>query len=218
AVPREVFVERAGHESQNRFLHGNFDLLTLAGVFARIQGRDDAERNAHTGGFIADTEGFRAVRAVVVPGAVRPSRDAVVGCGGVAVIRVRPPLAITARTGIDQPRIETLNRFVVETEALHHAFLIVLEEHVGNRNEPARDFDALFRFQVEHDAFLIYVDPQRFVRVGSGAGLHPEAAKLIALRRLDLDDLGAEMAQKHRAERPGQGVREVDYADILKSA
>ena len=82
-------------------MHRNLDLLALAGALARVQSREDTHRDAHTGGFVADSQRLGPRRAVVFPRCMGPSGDAVVGRCGIAVVRIRPPLAVTARTGVD---------------------------------------------------------------------------------------------------------------------
>ena len=133
-----MLVHRAGHKTKDGFLHRNLDLLALAGALARVQSCENAERDAHPGGFVADSERLGPRRAVVLPRAMGPSGDAVVARRGIAVVRIRPPLAVTARAGVDQPRVERLDRVIVQTESLHHPFLVVLDEHVGVGDEPAR--------------------------------------------------------------------------------
>ena len=124
-------------------MHRNLYLLALAGALARVQSREDAKRDAHTGGFVADAERLGSRRAVVLPRAMGPSGDAVVARCGIAVVRIGSPLAVTARAGVDQPRVERFDRVVVQTESLHHPFLVVLDEHIGAGNEPARQLYSL---------------------------------------------------------------------------
>src|SRR5581483_11497968 len=100
------------------FLHGNFHLLSFARALARVQRGENSQRDAHARRFVADAERLGSLGAVVLPRAVRPARDAVVARRGVAVVGVRPPLAVAARAGVDQPRIQTLDRIVVQAETL----------------------------------------------------------------------------------------------------
>ena len=138
AIAGEMLVHRAGHKTEDGFLHRNFDFLALAAALARVQSREDTKSDAHTGGFVADAECLGSQRAVVLPRAMGPAGDAVVARCGIAVIRVRSPLAVAARASIDQPWVERLDRVIVEIESLHQAFLVVLDEHVGAGDEPAR--------------------------------------------------------------------------------
>src|SRR6516225_2146646 len=107
-----------------------------------MQSGEDAEGDAHASSLIADAECFGSRCSVVLPCAMGPTGDAVVTGGGIAVLRIRAPLAVTARAGVDQPRVQSLDRVVVQTEPLHYAFLIVFDEHVGAGDELAREFDA----------------------------------------------------------------------------
>src|SRR5258708_30191169 len=107
---------------------------------------------------------------------MRPAGDAVVARCGIAVARIGSPLTVTARAGIDQPRVESFDRIVVQTESLHHAFLVVLDEYVGAGNELAGQLDSFLRLYVKHDAFLVDVNPQVLVGIRGSAGLHPYPA------------------------------------------
>ena len=108
-------------------------------MLASVESRENAKSDAHASGFVADAVCLGPRCAVVLPRAMGPSGDAVIASRGVAVGRIRPPLAVTTRAGVDQPRVERFDRVVVQTESFHHTFLVVLDEHVGARNELARN-------------------------------------------------------------------------------
>jgi hypothetical protein len=90
-----------------------------------------------------------------------------------AVIFVRSRLAEAARAGVDQARIDFFQVIVTEAEFFHLSRMIVLDHHIGFGNQLAGQFHAAFGFQIEHDALLIDVDPQEFVGIYFGVGLHP---------------------------------------------
>ena len=49
-------------------------------------------------------------------------------------------------------------------------------------------------------------------------GERPREARHLAAGRLDLDDVGAEVGEQHRAVRPGERLREVDDPHTLERA
>ena len=78
---------------------------------------------------------------------------------------------------------------------------------VGPLHQLERDLQALRRLQVERDvALAALAAEERLAR-------QPHA---VAGDRLDLDDLGAEVADDHRAERPGEVLPEVDEPDTFE--
>src|SRR5262245_9878079 len=143
-VAGEMFVHGAGHKTKDGFLHGNFDLLALAGALARVERRQDPDRDAHTRGFVTNAQRLGAGGTVVFPRAMEPSGDAIVARRRIAVASVGSPLAIAARAGVNQARIEAFDRIVVQTESLHYSFLVILDEHIGTGDEPTSQIDSFF--------------------------------------------------------------------------
>ena len=93
----------------------------------------------------------------------------------------------------------------------------VLDEHVGGRREPAEEVLALGRAQVERDALAAAAfdrPEQRVLAVGvAGVDERPDLAhEVAAARLLDLDDLGALLAEQPGAERRGDARAEVEHA------
>ena len=72
------------------------------------------------------------------------------------------------------------------------------------------------RFEVEDDAAFAAVDGDERGAVRADARAH--LPRGIPFRRLDLDDVGAQIGQLHRAERAGHDLAEVEDADAGKGA
>ena len=76
-------------------------------------------------------------------------------------------------------------------------------------DEPAQDLGALRLLQVDDEALLVAVDAEEIVALAGDEGR--EMPGLVAAAgRLDLQHLGAEIAEALGAERPGQHPRQID--------
>ena len=87
----------------------------------------------------------------------------------------------------------------------------IFHEHVGAGEQPVHGLAVLGLGKIEHDAALAAVE-QREER-GSHAA---ERAGLVADRRLDLDDLGAELRQDHAAGRAHHHMGHLDDPHAVK--
>ena len=131
----------------------------------------------------------------------------------------RPGRAVAADREMDEARVERGEDVVPEPEPGEAVRSEVLDEDVGVGEESAQHVGAGGLLQVEPEAALVAVDREV---VGGGPAsrrsslAHPRrapAAGRVALGRLDLDDVGAEVGQEHRRVRPGEDRRAVDDAD-----
>jgi hypothetical protein len=100
---------------------------------------------------------------------------------------------------------------VVEAQFGHQARTEVLEHHVALLDQFERGRMALGRLDVEHDALFVAVE-----RTEEADAETRQLARLVASRRLDLDDLGAEVGQDHPAGRAHHHVREFDNPHALQ--
>ena len=74
-------------------------------------------------------------------------------------------------------------------------------------------------FQIQHDAALVEVgqqEKQTFFRIRIILEKRRHAAAAFAPRRLDLDDVGAEIAQQARAKRAGDALAEIQDPQIVE--
>ena len=116
---------------------------------------------------------------------------------------------------VDEPRVQGPERLVVEAEPGEAIAPEVLDQDVGVGQQPAQDGRAVRVLEVEAEAALVAVDREE-IGGGPRPGLdradpwRTPAAGRIAVRWLDLDDVGTEVAEEHRAVRPGQDRRAVD--------
>ncbi len=109
------------------------------------------------------------------------------------------------------------HRLVPHAPFLQRASLEILDQNVGGLEQAKDDLAPLRLRKVEHDAALVAIDADE---VGGGVALEGRspATRLVALRWLDLDDLGTMVAEHLRAVRPAEHAREVDHLDTGKGA
>jgi hypothetical protein len=111
---------------------------------------------------------------------------------------------------VNQARVELFQGLVIEAQLLHGLGLEVLAHHVGGGDQPEHRFLALWRVQVQRQAFLVAVEQRK--KAGARA---EQAARVVALGRLDLDHLRAQVAQHHAAGRAHDHVGEFDDAQTV---
>ncbi len=110
---------------------------------------------------------------------------------------------------------------VAEAQAIHDAAAIILDHGVGAVAEPHHKLAAFRAFEVDGDRLLVAVHRREVAAerpqlvVGMVGADDP---RVVAVERLDLDDLRALVGQQHGAERARQHLREVDDADSVEGA
>src|SRR5262249_54834866 len=126
--------------------------------------------------------------------------------------RLGAALAEARDRAVDEPWVLLPERLEAEAQSLHGARPEILQHDVGPGDEPVENGLALRRLQVQREALLAAV--HRHEVRGLAARERWPAARVVALAGLlDLEDLGAHVAQRHRAEWPREHAGEVDDAD-----
>ena len=103
------------------------------------------------------------------------------------------------------------SRSVVAVEAPrgHQAGAEGLDQHVGALAERARELAVAVVREVERDRALVAVEPEVVGRIVAVPRRAPGARVVAAAGALDLDHVGAEVAERHRRERAREHAREV---------
>ena len=176
-----------------------------------------AERALEPGDEVEERDAHLRRRPVRLTGdrhqAAHRLREEVVG-GPIRVGTAEP-----ADAGDDQPRVRGAQRICAEAEPRGRGGAVVVDEQIGIGEQPSEGIAPRIGPQVEHDAALVAVDGRE---VGAAPILRVSpprwtpGARLVALRRLDLHDVRAEIGEEHRRERPGQHAAEVDDADAVE--
>jgi len=90
-----------------------------------------------------------------------------------------------------------------------------VEQHVGALGQAQQDTPGGLLLEIEHDRALVAIDRQ-VERAHVGVAHRAELARCVALGRLDLDDIGAEIAELLRrpgAEHDGRAVHNTNAAE-----
>ena len=125
-------------------------------------------------------------------------------------------LAEARHRAVDDLRIDLLDVLVAEAQPRITPGRKLSMHDVGLGRELLHHRDAVGRLEVERDRALAAVEGDR---MGAVVALElAQRAAPVALRRLDLDDVGAVQRQQHRGMRPGDALREVEHGDAVVRA
>ena len=198
------------------------DMLAFAGALTLAQGGQRRDRGVEPGQHVGDGDAHllrAAARQVVALAgdrhqpAHRLDEEIVARAVGIG-----PGLAEAGDRAVDQPGIDRAQILVAEPVAGEPAALVVLQQDVGGRDQPADDLLSPGRGEVEGDRFLAPIGAVEIGRVGDLAavlgddeGRPPQAGVVAGAGALDLDHLGAEIG--HRLGGPGAGQDAAEIED-----
>jgi hypothetical protein len=124
-------------------------------------------------------------------------------------------LAEAGHRAIDEARVEAAERLIVEAELGESADLEVLNQHVRARREAPHDLATPLGREVGDDRALAAIARVeiggRLLALRVDEGRAP-AARFVALRTLDLDDVGAQIGERLPGRRAREHARELDDA------
>ncbi len=172
----------------------------------------------HPGDDVADRDAHLGRPAALVVGRAGDAHESAHGLDHEVVARAvggGPRRAVAGDREVDERRVQLAQDVVIEAEAGEATRPEVLDEDVAAGQQAAQHLGTVGLVQVERDRALVAVDREvvgRGPRVVGGVadpGWAPATGR-IALGRLDLDDVGAEIAEEHRAVRAGEDRRRVD--------
>ncbi len=128
---------------------------------------------------------------------------------------IRSVVAVADQADVDEPRVDFAHVVVAELEPAHRRQPDVVNQHIGALAQPQQRRARRRLFQVEDDAALVAVE-LKIHRAHPGVLAGAALAHQIALRRLDLDDVGAVIRQNLRGVRAQHHRRKIDNAQSLK--
>src|SRR5258708_31969216 len=103
----------------------------------------------------------------------------------------------------------------MDAEGCHRPRTVILDYDVCRPREPRKGVASTRRLQVNDDAAFAAVDGVEAGTVAADSARH--LARRVARRRLDFDDVGAEVREQHRAERTGHYLGDVEDAKASES-
>src|SRR5439155_1293987 len=222
---REIVGVLVREQRDLRVEEREIELLPDTALLAVRKRGADRDRGVHPGDDVGDGNA----------GALRPAARRIVGLAGDAhhpahaldhevvagALAVRAGLAEARDRAVDEARIDLLQVFVGKAVAREVAELVVLDEHVRDLRELARELLPLGLGDVERDRFLAAVGRGvvgRVLAVAPVPVLHPgrtESARVVArARTLDLDHVGAEIGEVLPRPGAGEHARKIEYADV----
>ena len=131
-------------------------------------------------------------------------------------LAVRTRLAEARDARINHPRCKLRDDLRPEPPGLHRSRAKVLQQDVGRQQELAHDRSPFLAMQIERDAALVAREAAP-PKAGAVFELTP-AAQRIPAQRLDLDYVGAEVAEQAAGERASEQLTQLEDAQPLERA
>ena len=205
------------------------DVLADAGAVARLYGGQDGGARIHAGEYVgqrhADLDRARAFFAVGPAGDAHQAAHALHQEVIAGALGVRPGLAEAGDRAVDQARIDSEQRGVVEAVLGEAADLEVLDHHVAAFGEFAHQRLSCGAGEIDGNRFLVAVRAQKVGRVAGVLTVAvfqerraPQTRVVATAGALDLDDFGAKVAQRLAGPGAGEHARQVQDAQVRQRA
>ena len=136
--------------------------------------------------------------------------------GEAGAVLVGAFLSVARDAHHDEVGVDGLERVGPQAPLLHGARPEILAQDIGLGDQPLEERRALGLAQVEGDRLLVALLREPGVAVAPLAGRAELAQRVAEPRLLDLDDLGAELAEHGGGKRPRDEGREVDNPDAVE--
>ena len=149
-------------------------------------------------------------------GQVRQPAEGVGNAGEAGAVPIGAVLAVAGDAHQHQAGVDCLELLWPEPPFLQRAWSKILAQDVGLGDEPLEERRPLWLAQVEGDRLLVALLREPGIAVAALARRAELAQRVAEAGLLDLDDLGAELAEDGGGERPGDEGREVDDSDAVE--
>ena len=125
----------------------------------------------------------------------------------------------TANGCVNDPGIDLVNFFPTETQFPHRCRPVVFHQNIRNGDQLSQNFLPFLRSEVQNHALLVAVETDEITAAVFSRLSHKgsELSRIVSAGRLDVDDLGAEIRQKHRCRGRCQDMAEIDNPDSFQS-
>ena len=214
AIEALLIAQLHAAQVQHAILHRGEHLLPASGRVALVERRDDAKRQMQPGAAVADLRTGDQRRAIVESGRRRRAAS--------ALRDVLIHLAVLVRTGAepldrrdDHSRVERIDALPRKSHPIECARREVLDQHVAVLDQRLEDRLASRMLGVERDRAFVAIQHREVEAVDVRDVAELPARDVAGARALDLDDVGAEIAQQLRARRTRLHVREIQDLDSV---
>ena len=129
-------------------------------------------------------------------------------------VAVRSGDAEAGAGGVDQSRVDLTNDVPADAETIHGAGREIFQQHVGPPDQLEQQLAAFRGFQVQRDRPLVGV--QHGERQGDGHARRRAMTQRLAVRRFDLDDVGARLRQQEAGIGPLEDLPEIQHRDVAE--
>ena len=202
--------ELLGHQERDRALeHRRLDAAALAGLRTPRQRRRHRDGEVQATDLVAEDRRQVARLAAFVGVECRDARSRLDDVVVRRLAGVRSALVVPGREGVDQAGPQGRETVVVEAEACGRLGTHVMHDDVGTAHEPVEHLAGRGLLQVERNRALVAIEAE-VARAHGARAARPHGAEQVALRRLDLDHVRAEVAQRARRVGPEHDGREID--------
>ena len=136
-------------DAERRTKHGDVEMTALTAAGRQSQRGDDGETGIQPRREIRQRHAAFQRRPAGLAGHMHDAAHGLHGQIETTFLGARSALTIGRDRAVDQTRIELTQRGVAETQALHHARAIVLDEHVAVGDQTPDSSDSRRVFQIQ---------------------------------------------------------------------
>ena len=192
------------------------DGLADAGTLTLVQGGQGANGGVERGGAVDDRHAGADGRHALFAGDHGDTGHGLSDGVVADLLAVGSELAVCRDVDHDDARVQLVKDIIAETHHVNGARAEVLQEDIGNLDQLAQDFLALFLAEVDAQAFLAAV----VLHPVCGLLAHPGSvvAGFLAAEAFDLDNFSAQTGQYLGAARAGLVPTEVNDAYSVQRA
>ena len=200
----------AGLDREQRIEQRHVGDTTDAVLLAGVQAGQQRPGGVEAGGDVAEGLAQQGRRSVGRAGGLHDPRQRLSDDVVRRPRRPGPGLPETGDADVDESGISRAQRLGVYTQSRRHARSEILHHGIAGGRQVHRQTLPRITLQIQHHRSLAAVGEQEVRPVLSPHRSDPPV--VVALGRLDLDDVGAGIGQQCGAEWPGEDAREIEDA------
>ena len=213
-VGEEELADLRGLDVNQSVHQTHLDLLADALLFARPQSQHGGERDQIGAGRVGNRRAGLERPAATLAGHAHETRQRLGERVDAGPARVRPILAEGADRDTDDRGVVGARFLVAHAELGLGLRTQIVDHDVRGAYQPEVQVLARGFGQVDDHAAFVAVDAHVHAAVVGDLGA--DGARLVAVRRFDLDDLGAHVPEHGRSVRRGQHASDVQHANPVE--